>query len=58
MKAEATIELEKPKALHMLIERPLLKQIEDYRHRYQYSTRVEAIKALIKYGLMWTKEKR
>jgi len=37
----------------MLLEPSLLKQIEDYRHLHQYSTRVEAMKALWRYGLLW-----
>lgn len=41
------------KAIHMLLERSLVKEIEDYRHLHQYSTRVEAMKALLRYGLVW-----
>jgi len=37
----------------MLIEKSLVKQIEDYRFQYRYSTRIEAVKALIRYGLTW-----
>lgn len=42
---------ESTKAIHMLFETSLIKEIEDYRFQNRYPTRVEAIKALIKLGL-------
>ena len=46
----------KAKAIHMVYEPGLLKEIEDYRYRNRFPTRVEAIKALLKAGL--TSEKK
>jgi hypothetical protein len=54
MKAAPPVEAkEETMAMHMLIEKSLVKQIEDYRFQYRYPTRIEAVKALIRYGLTW-----
>jgi len=51
MKATATVEPEKPKAVHMLYKPSLLKRIKDYQHQNQYATRAETIKALVEQSL-------
>jgi len=38
-------------AIHMLLEKMLIGEIEDFRFRHRFQTRVETIKALLRIGL-------
>jgi hypothetical protein len=38
-------------AIHLLLENELLEQIEDFRFKNRFHTRIETIKALLKLGL-------
>jgi metal-responsive CopG/Arc/MetJ family transcriptional regulator len=50
MKAPTT-ETAGGKAIHMVYENDLLEEIEDYRYRNRFPTRVDAIKALLRTAL-------
>jgi metal-responsive CopG/Arc/MetJ family transcriptional regulator len=39
------------KPIHIFIEQALIEEIEDYRFRHRFPTRVEAIRALLRLGL-------
>jgi metal-responsive CopG/Arc/MetJ family transcriptional regulator len=48
---EADTEAKAIKPIHMLMEQTLLDQIEEFRFKHRFHTRVETIKALLKLGL-------
>lgn len=52
---ETTMPPPKPKTdkipIHMLYERELMKEIEDFRYKNRFPTRVETITALVRLGL-------